>query len=138
MTAQGLESEKRIYECEDCSDCPLKEKCTQAKGNRRLHWNRQLDQWRQESEVLIQTELGILYRVNRSIQAEGCFGSLRNNRGWHRLRHFGMEKCLAEIIWQALGHDLRKLSRKMQRKDPKQYLLIPKEKGGGFREFLRD
>ncbi|WP_212928680.1 transposase [Oceanobacillus oncorhynchi] len=33
----GYESQVTVYECEDCSDCPLKEKCTKAKGNCQLH-----------------------------------------------------------------------------------------------------
>ena len=33
----GYESEVTVYECEDCSDCPYKEKCTRAKGNKRLY-----------------------------------------------------------------------------------------------------
>ena len=33
----GYESEVTVYECEDYSDCPYKEKCTRAKGNKRLY-----------------------------------------------------------------------------------------------------
>lgn len=127
-TAQGLPVEKKIYTCEDCSDCPKKAQCTQAKGNRQVHWNKRFHEWREESEHLIQTEQGILYRVNRSMQAEGAFGTMKSNRGWNRLRHTGMEKNLAESIWQALGYDLLKLSRKALRDNPWQHLLIPKEK----------
>lgn len=35
----GLEQSFKVYECEDCSDCPLKQACTKAKGNRQVHWN---------------------------------------------------------------------------------------------------
>lgn len=38
-TASGLEQSFKIYECEECSDCPLKPTCTKAKGNRQIHWN---------------------------------------------------------------------------------------------------
>ncbi|WP_336825737.1 transposase, partial [Sporosarcina sp. USHLN248] len=37
--ASGYEQSYKIYECEDCSDCPLKKLCTKAKGNRQVHWN---------------------------------------------------------------------------------------------------
>ncbi|MED1706069.1 transposase, partial [Brevibacillus agri] len=36
-TASGLEQSFKIYECEECSDCPLKPACTKAKGNRQIH-----------------------------------------------------------------------------------------------------
>ncbi|WP_445206695.1 transposase [Aeribacillus sp. FSL k6-2211] len=29
----GYEQSFKIYECEDCSHCPLKSKCTKVKGN---------------------------------------------------------------------------------------------------------
>ncbi|GAA0405185.1 IS1182 family transposase [Paenibacillus motobuensis] len=37
--ASGWEQSFKIYECEDCSDCPFKASCTKAKGNRQVHWN---------------------------------------------------------------------------------------------------
>lgn len=33
----GYESEVTVYECENCRGCPYKEKCTRAKGNKRLY-----------------------------------------------------------------------------------------------------
>ena len=33
----GYESEVTVYECEDCTGCPYKEKCTKAKGNKRMY-----------------------------------------------------------------------------------------------------
>ncbi|MFT4413503.1 transposase [Fredinandcohnia humi] len=35
----GFSRDFKIYECKDCSDCPLKSKCTTAKGNRQVHYN---------------------------------------------------------------------------------------------------
>ncbi|WP_407672733.1 transposase [Pallidibacillus thermolactis] len=35
----GYEQSFKIYECKDCSDCPLKPQCTKVKGNRQIHWN---------------------------------------------------------------------------------------------------
>ena len=35
----GYEQSFKIYEGEDCTDCPLKPQCTKAKGNRPVHWN---------------------------------------------------------------------------------------------------
>ena len=66
-------------ECEDCKDCPHKEKCTRAKGNKRLYVSKSFLEKRQESYENILTETGIQYRMNRSIQVEGAFGVLKNN-----------------------------------------------------------
>ena len=70
----GYQSEVTIYECEDCRGCPYKEKCTKAKGNKRLYLSKNFLKKRQESYENILSEKGIKYRMNRSIQVEGAFG----------------------------------------------------------------
>ena len=72
----GYESEVTLYECEDCIGCPMKEKCTKAKGNKRLYVSKSFIEKRQESYENIISETGILYRMNRSIQVGG---SIRGN-----------------------------------------------------------
>lgn len=123
-TSRKQTIEKRVYECRDCGGCALKERCTTRSGNRQIHWNHELELLQQRSQALIQSERGILLRLNRSIQAEGCFASLKSQRKRSRLRHYGMEKCLAELFWEAMGHNVRKLSRKLERENPKQHLHL--------------
>ena len=57
-----------------------------------MYWNRGLDTFGEESKRLIQSEHGILLRLNRSIQVEGCFASFEDQRGHRRLRHYGRER----------------------------------------------
>ncbi len=73
----GYRSEISIYECEDCSNCQYKSKCTKAQGNRKMQVSKTFVQKRQRSYENILTEKGIQLRVNRSIQVEGAFGVLR-------------------------------------------------------------
>lgn len=70
----GYKSEVTVYECEDCIGCPYKEKCTRAKGNKRLYVSKNFIKKRQESYENILSKTGIKYRMNRSIQVEGAFG----------------------------------------------------------------
>lgn len=125
-TKSGLEQKLQIYEAKSCESCPLKPKCTTSKTNRRIQINRRLDQWRAESEELILSEKGINLRINRSIQAEGAFASIKNQRGCRRLHHFGMEKVEAELYWEALGHNFMKWCRKREQDRLKQHLHLPK------------
>ena len=80
----GYQSEVTIYECEDCGVCPYKEKCTKAKGNKKLYLSKNFLKKRQESYENIVSEKGILYRMNRSIQVEGAFGVLKNDYEFQR------------------------------------------------------
>ena len=64
----GYQSEVTVYECEDCSGCPYKEKCTKAKGNKKLYLSKNFLKKRQESYENILSEKGVLSRINRTIQ----------------------------------------------------------------------
>ena len=68
-----------VYECEDCIGSPQKEKCTKAKGNKRLYISKNFITRRQESYENILSETRIKYRMNRSIQVEGAFGVLKGD-----------------------------------------------------------
>ena len=71
--------EVTVYECEDRSNCPYKEKCTKAKENKRLYNPKSVLEKCQESYENILSEKGIQYRMNRSIQLEGDFRVLKND-----------------------------------------------------------
>jgi len=68
-SATGYQSEITVYECEDCSSCQHKGRCTKAKGNRRMQVSKTFVEKREVSYKNITTEEGVLLRVNRSIQA---------------------------------------------------------------------
>ena len=110
----GYQSEVTVYECEDCGGCPYKEKCTKAKGNKKLYLSKNFLKKRQESYENILSEKGILYRMNRSIQVEGAFGVLKNDYEFQRFLLRGKTKVKLEILLLCLGYNLNKLHAKIQ------------------------
>lgn len=70
-----FKSEVTTYQCLSCDNCPLKQKCTTAKGNKKIQVSKNFIRLREESRENIKNDLGICLRVNRSIQAEETFGS---------------------------------------------------------------
>ena len=58
-----------VYECANCKECPVKEKCIRQ---------------REVIEQKISTEEGILLRVNRSIQSEGVFAMIKEDMNFRR------------------------------------------------------
>ncbi len=94
--------------------CPYKEKCTKARGNKRLYVSKSFLEKRKESYQNIQSEKGIKYRVNRSIQVEGAFGVLKNDYGFQRFLLRGKKKVKREILMLSMGYNLNKLHRKIQ------------------------
>ena len=88
----GYVSEKTIYKCEDCNGCPYKSEC--IKGNncktpleertKTLQVAKTFLKHRKEDLDRILSEEGILFRTNRSIQAEGSFGDLKQDMQFRR------------------------------------------------------
>lgn len=110
----GYESEVTVYECENCTGCPYKEKCTKAKGNKRLYISKSFLEKRWESYKNILSKKGIQYRMNRSIQVEGAFGVLKNDYEFQRFLLRGKTKVKLEILLLSIGYNLNKLHAKIQ------------------------
>ena len=119
----GYLSEVTVYECEDCTGCPYKEKCTKAKENKKLSVSKTFIARRQESYENILSDTGILYRMNRSIQVEGAFGVLKNDYEFQRFLLRGKTKVKLEILLLCFGYNINKLHAKIQNNRLKSYLF---------------
>ena len=119
----GYVSEKTIYKCEDCSGCPYKAEC--IKGNncktpleertKTVHVSKTFLKYRQEDLERILTDEGIVLRMNRSIQAEGSFGDLKQDMQFRRYVSKGTSNVLAESILLAMARNINKLHNKIQK-----------------------
>ena len=119
----GYESEVTVYECENCTGCPYKEKCTKSKNNKKLYVSKSFIEKREESYRNIHSETGIKYRMNRSIQVEGAFGILKNDYGFQRFLLRGKTKVKLEILLLCFGYNINKLHAKIQGDRMKSYLF---------------
>lgn len=108
----GYNSIVTIYESEDCNECPYKNKCTKAKGNKRLHVSKEFVKKRKESLNNITTPEGKLLRINRSIQVEGAFGVLKQDYGFRRFLLRGRKNIKTEFILLSFGYNIQKLFNK--------------------------
>ena len=99
---------EELYQCEDCSDCPEKDKCCTCKGNRIIRLNRELTGIHIEVLNNLNSIHGALLRMNRSIQAEGAFGGIKWNRLYTRVRRRGIESLNLEIGMISCGFNLHK------------------------------
>jgi len=100
MYTQAVKNNKygrreEVYRCEDCSDCSHKENCTKAEGNRTIRLNEELTGYHQEVLNNLNSTKGALLRMNRSIQAEGAFGTIKWNRSYKRARRKGLKGALS-------------------------------------------
>ena len=110
----GYKSDVTVYECESCSGCPYKEKCTKSQNNKKLYVSKKFVEQRRSSYENIMSEKGILYRMNRSIQVEGAFGVLKKDYEFQRFLMRGKTKVKLEILLLCMGYNINKLHAKIQ------------------------
>ena len=105
---------EELYQCEDCSNCEHKEKCCKAKGDRIIRLNEELTSVHQEVLSNLNSTKGALLRMNRSIQAEGAFGTIKWNRAYTRAKRRGLKGINLEILMICCGFNLHKYHLKSQ------------------------
>lgn len=99
---------EEFYQCEDCTNCTLKENCCKCKGNRTVRLNAELTSIHQEVLNNLNSTKGALLRMNRSIQSEGAFGTIKWNRSYTRARRRGLKGINLEISMICCGFNLHK------------------------------
>lgn len=113
-TKSGYEREVTFYECDDCSGCPYKKRCTRSKGNRKLQVSKKFIAQREASLERITSDQGVLLRMNRSIQSEGAFGVVKQNYGFRQFLLRGNNKVTTEVLILAMAYNVNKLHAKIQ------------------------
>lgn len=103
---------EELYKCESCEGCPKRADCCKGTGDRTIRMNRELTSIHNEVISNLKSELGIALRTNRSIQAEGTFGSIKWNRSYKRAQRRGLESIILEFSLIAIGFNLYKFYNK--------------------------
>ena len=107
--------QEEVYQCEDCAGCPYAEQCKKTDKNRTVRINRELTAMHQEVIENLENIQGALLRMNRSIQAEGTFGIMKNDRWYKRIVRRGMESVRLEVFLVSIGQSLYKFHNKKMR-----------------------
>ena len=107
--------QEEIYECEDCGNCPYAGQCKKADGNRTVRLNQELTAMHQEVLDNLESTHGALLRMNRSIQAEGTFGIMKQDRCYKRIVRRGLAFVKLELYLVSIGHNLYKYYNKTHR-----------------------
>jgi len=118
----GYESEKTVYQCEDCQGCEEKEKCIKGRNwkipleerVKRLETSKRFNEQRKKCLERITSREGCKLRMNRSIQAEGSFADLKDDMGFRRYLRRGAQNVKAESILLAMAGNIKKLHHKIQ------------------------
>lgn len=105
---------EEYYQCEDCTNYPLKENSCKCEGNRTIRLNEELTSVHQEVLNNLNSTKGALLRMNRSIQIEGVFGTIKWNKSYTRAKRRGLKGINLEISMICCGFNLHKYHLKKQ------------------------
>ncbi len=106
---------EEYYQCEDCTDCAYREQCHKSENNRIIRINEELTSFHTEVLNNLNCIHGALLRMNRSIQAEGTYGIIKNDRGYKKIHRRGLKSVNFEILAVCCGFNLYKYHTKKQR-----------------------
>ena len=115
-STSGYTSNVYVYECENCSNCELKNKCKKSKDNKKFYVSKEFMEFRNTSHENITSELGIYLRLNRSIQVEGAFGVLKQNYKYRQFLLRGTGKVKIEFLILCMAYNINKLHSKRENK----------------------
>ena len=116
--------EEEVYECENCSNCPLASKCKKTTKNRTIKLNKELTQYHKEVIYNLNSIQGALLRMNRSIQSEGTFGIMKYDRWYKRTVRKSKTSVELEIYLVSIGHNLYKYHNKQERYKKEQNKIV--------------
>ena len=129
----GYPIQVTVYECRECSGCPLKEKCIRSRSNtplservKRLNVSKYFQDQRTKMEEKIESEEGKLLRVNRSIQAEGVFAFVKEDLLFRRFMMRGTANVATEWMLLSFAYNMLKLHNKIQKERLGEHLKRPK------------
>lgn len=104
------------YQCEDCTNCPVANRCKKSEGSRTLRVNPVLFELQDIAKENLDRPRGIQLRMNRSHQSESVFGHIKYNWGKTRFMRRGKENVENELFLLAIGFNLMKYHYKKIRK----------------------
>jgi hypothetical protein len=111
-TDRGFISFVSHYEAKNCEGCPLKCLCHNAKGNRRIEVNHNLNRRKEKARQLLTSQEGLYHHRQRSIEPESVFGQIKSNKNYFRFRHFGKELISMDFAIFAIAFNIGKLYNK--------------------------
>ena len=119
-TENGFVSNTTFFQAKNCSGCPLRGLCHNAKGNRQIEINSKLNQYRQKARELLTSKEGVMHRKRRPIEPEAVFGQTKENKQYNRFRHFGGDKVKMDFAIFAIAFNIGKMYNKPKNSSKKQ------------------
>ena len=106
----GFASQRQIYACKDCSNCPEASACLKKSDNqhRTISVSWQLEAYKKQARNNLTSIHGKALRKQRNYDVEAVFGQLKRNMGHYRFRLRGLAKVILEFGLLSIAYNLKK------------------------------
>lgn len=109
----GYKSTVRIYESDNCNDCPYRDRCIRQTDrpdfNKRIYINRRGNELKAKAASNLTSEYGLQMRSLRPVEVESVFGDIKGNFGIRRFVLKGLNKVKLEWGLHCIAHNMRKM-----------------------------
>lgn len=104
----------KLFIFKGCKKCGYSQKCKKylkrkSDNLRKIELVIDYELLKEQAQGNLLSPKGIEIRINRSIQAEGVYGQIKENMGYRRIRRRKMKRVSCEIMLMCLGVNIRKL-----------------------------
>ncbi len=103
---QKVTSKEKCERCSNIGEC-----CKSKKHQKVISRDEVLDEFYQTVDENLSTEFGKELKKQRSIQVEGAFGVIKQNRKFTRFTRRGLENTKMEFLIVCIGYNLKKYHR---------------------------
>ena len=109
----GYSSLIRVYENDDCKDCPYRKRCIKQTDNpdfnKQIYINRRGNELKAKARSNLTSEYGLQMRSLRPVEVESVFGDIKGNFGMRRFVLKGLDKVKLEWGLHCIAHNMRKM-----------------------------
>lgn len=100
-----------LYKAQNCTNCPVRGVCYQAKGDRIIAVNHRLNEFKNQAKALLLSETGVEHRKKRCYDVEPVFGNIKQNKGFKRFLLRGLSNVETEFGLVSLAHNVAKYAK---------------------------
>lgn len=113
-TTTGFLQQQSVYQAQNCNGCPMRGQCFNAKGNRKIEINHNLQYLKAKARENLESETGKETYAKRCVEPEPVFGNIKQNKSFKRFTLKKLPKINIEFGLVVIAHNFAKWIEKIR------------------------
>lgn len=120
----GFLQQHSVYQAQNCNGCPMRGQCFNAKGNRRIEINHNLQYLKAKAKENLESQEGKEIYAKRCVEPEPVFGNIKQNKHFKRFTLRKLPKINLEFGLIVIAHNFAKWIEKIRLLNFRQFNLL--------------